>query len=73
VKLPADFSINLGQGQELSVSASHKDGRIRAHVNWLRDGKSVLNTAVHMKPGAHAILGGVPQDNGTLIVTLVAR
>lgn len=73
VKLPADFSINLGQGQELKVSATHRDGRTRAQVNWLRNGESVLNTAVHMKSGAHAILGGVPQDNGTLIVTLVAK
>jgi hypothetical protein len=71
--LPAEFSISLGHGQELKVDATHKDGRIRAQVNWLRDGASVLNTAVGMKRGAHAILGGIPHGSGTLIVTLVAR
>lgn len=71
--LPSDFTMDLGQGNTLAVSASHRDGRIRAHVNWRQNGTSVLNTAVGMKRGAHAILGGIPHRDGTLIVTLVAK
>jgi hypothetical protein len=71
--LPSEFSLNIGAGNVLRIQASPKDGRVRAQVNWVQDGRSVLNTTVGMKPGAHAILGGIPHEDGTLIVTLVAR
>ena len=71
--LPSKFTLDLGHGHQLAIDASGKGDRIRSSVVWYRDGKSVLNTAVGMKPGSHAILGGIPYDGGTLIITLVAR
>ncbi len=72
-QLPSQFSISLGPDDELQIQAAPKGDRIRAEVNWLRGGRSVLNTTVVMKRGAHAILGGVPHENGKLIVTLLAK
>jgi hypothetical protein len=73
INLPSDFALDLGQGHSLRVRARSHDGRVRADVQWMRDDKSVLNTTVSMKRGAHAILGGIPHEGGTLIVTLVAK
>jgi hypothetical protein len=73
VNLPGQTALALGHGFHLDINAQHKDGKIRAQVNWIRGGESLLNTTVSMKPGNHVILGGVPFEGGTLIVTLVAR
>lgn len=72
VGLPGSSTIDLGHGNVLSVNATG-DGKVRAEVNWLSGGKSVLNTTVSLKRGAHVILGGIPHEGGTLIVTLVAQ
>lgn len=72
VGLPGSATIDLGHGNVLSVNATG-DGKVRAEVNWLSGGKSVLNTTVSLKRGAHVILGGIPHEGGTLIVTLVAQ
>lgn len=71
--LPGQTTVALGHGFHLEINAQHRDGKIRAQVNWIRGGESLLNTTVSMKPGNHVILGGVPFEGGTLIVTLVAR
>ena len=75
VNLPSTFTIDLGGGHELRISATGKDDRVRAEVEWVGDGRSLLRTTVNMKKGAHAILGGVPdkEKKGTLIVTLVVH
>ena len=75
VSLPSTFTIDLGGGHELRVNATGKDDRVRAEVEWVGDGRSLLRTTVNMKKGAQAILGGVPdkEKKGTLIVTLVVH
>lgn len=71
--LPAEFDIDLGSGNKLHVKARRHDGRIRAEVQWIRDGKSVLNSTVNMQPGAHAIFGGIAVKDGTLMISLVCH
>ncbi len=74
VNLPGQTSLDLGHGYRLSVSASEaSDDRVRAGIQWFRGDEVVLNTTVVMSRGTPVVLGGVPHEGGTLIVTLVAR
>ena len=72
VNLPGGTVVDLGHDNTLNIQASGGD-KIRAEVNWMNGGKSMLNTTVSLKRGAHVILGGPPHDGGTLIVTLEAQ
>ena len=71
--LPGETSVALGDGHYLQLRGSAKDGGTRLEVRWFRGEQALLNTAVNLKPGKPVILGGVPQGNGTLIVTLTAQ
>jgi hypothetical protein len=73
VNLPGETTLDLGHGMKLIVKASGSDGKIRAEVNWKKGDTSALNTTVALKRGQHVILGGVPHEGGTLIMTVVAR
>lgn len=70
---PGETSVALGDGHYLQLRGTAKDGGTRLEVRWFRGEQPVLTTAVHLKPGKPVILGGAPQGNGTLIVTLTAR
>jgi hypothetical protein len=73
VNMPGQASIDLGHESRLDIRATGRDGKVRAEVTWIKGGQSVLNTTVSLKRGAQVILGGVPHDGGTLIVTLSAK
>lgn len=73
VNLPGTINLALGDGHFLAVSASSRDGRVRAEVRWMRGQESLLSTAVNLQRGKPVILGGVPEGDGKLIVTLTAR
>ena len=73
LNLPGETSIALGDGHHLQLRGSEKDGGTRVEVRWFRGEQALLNTAVNLKPGKPVILGGVPHEKGTLIVTLTAR
>lgn len=73
LNLPGDTTVALGDGYHLELRGSARDGGTRLEVRWFRGAQALLNTAVHLKPGKPVILGGVPHDKGTLIVTLTAR
>lgn len=72
--LPGSTELALGHGSGLRLQAEAAGGgRLRVAVRWHRDGQVLLDTTVVMSRGSPVILGGVPQDQGTLIVTLLAR
>lgn len=73
LNLPGETTLALGDGHYLELRGSAKDGGTRMEVRWLRGGQALLNTAVNLKPGKPVILGGVPHEKGTLIVTLTAQ
>jgi hypothetical protein len=74
VTLPGETTIDFGHGFSLKINATAKDGKIRAEVVWKKaDGTVLLSTTVVAKRGQQLILGGVPHERGTLIVTLVPR
>ena len=74
VNLPGTTRIDLGSGSHVEIQASGgKDDRVRAQVVWIKDGATMVNTTVSMKREAVVILGGIPHDRGTLIVTLNTR
>ena len=72
-QLPGETSIALGDGHYLQLRGTAKDDGTRVEVRWFRGDQPLLNTAVVLKKGKPVILGGVPQGNGKLIVTLTAR
>lgn len=73
LNLPGETTLALGDGHHLELRGSAKDDGTRMEVRWLRGGQALLNTAVNLKPGKPVILGGVPHERGTLIVTLTAH
>lgn len=74
VNVPGETSLALGDGYLLQVRASRsKDGGTRYEVRWLRGDQALLNTTVTLKRGKTAVLGGVPEGQGKLIVVLTAH
>lgn len=73
VNLPGSATLALGDGHYLAVNATARDGKVRVEVRWMRGQESLLSTAVNLQRGKPVILGGVPQGDGKLIVTLTAR
>ena len=72
--LPGRFTLSMGHGNSLSISASGaKKGRVEAKIEWTSGGNTMLNTTVVMTRGTPVILGGGQQDNGTLIVAITAE
>lgn len=72
--LPGEGAIQLGGGQQLKVGAAPADGgKIRVQVQWLRDGKVVLRTTVKLSRRSPAVLGGISDRKGKLIVSLTAQ
>lgn len=72
--LPGSGQIDLGEGNHLEISATGQPGKVRAQVQWVKDGSPVVNTAVSIKGDGFVILGGIPhRSGGKLIVTLNAR
>ena len=72
LQMPASTSIALGDGHVLNI-VSDRDRRNRVEVTWLRGNTRLLSTAVNLQRGKPAILGGVPQGDGRLIVTLMLK
>ena len=73
VPVGGSTTLALGDGNSLFLDLASDEGKIRAHVRWMRGQDRVLETVLRAKPGVPSILGGVPQGKGTLIVVLVAR
>ena len=74
VNLPGEATLSLGSGVRLEINAFHADGdRVRSQVKWMRNDQVLLSTTVVMTPNTPVVLGGVPDGNGTLIVTLIVK
>jgi hypothetical protein len=73
VALPGELSVAMGEGHRLQIRAEGKDGGTRAEVRWFKGDTPMLSTAATVKGDAPVILGGVPHEGGTLIVTLIAK
>ncbi len=72
--LPSNGVLTLGHGVRLEVHAFSADrDRIRAQVKWSRNEEVLLSTTVVMTKNVPVILGGVPDGNGTLIISLSVR
>ncbi len=68
----ASTTLALGDGHVLNLAAD-RDRRNRVEVTWLRGDTRLLSTAVHLQRGKPVVLGGVPQGDGRLIVTLTLK
>ena len=72
--LPGDGSLSLGQGIRLEFHSFHAErDRIRSQVKWMRNDDVLLSTTVVMSRNVPVILGGVPDNGGTLIVTVTVK
>ncbi|MEO7414457.1 MAG: hypothetical protein ABIZ81_13980 [Opitutaceae bacterium] len=59
VASPGKGSLNLGQGHSLTLENQKSNGGgIRLQVNWQANGRSFMNTALVLRPGVPAVLGG---------------
>lgn len=70
INTPGETTIALGDGHSVRVRATGDRGGVRAEVQWTRGGQTIVSTVVNLKRNRPAILGGVPDGSGTLIVTL---
>lgn len=74
VMLNADTSTSLalGDGYVLYLNTS-KGKKNHVEVSWQRGDTRLLSTSVTLQRNKPAILGGVPQGDGKLIVTLMVK
>ena len=73
VNVPGEATLALGDGHLLLLRAGARDGGTRYEVRWLHGDQALLFTTVTLKRGKTAVLGGVPDGDGKLIVVLLAR
>ena len=73
LSLPGQTILALGNGNNLTINARSKKGRIEAQIVWEKEGERVLNTTVAMSKNTPVILGGSTQPDGTLIIVLTAN
>lgn len=73
LSLPGQSILALGNGNNLTINARSKKGRIEAQIVWEKEGERVLNTTVAMSKNTPVILGGSTQPDGTLIIVLTAN
>ena len=73
IALPGQSILALGNGNNLTINARSKKGRIEAQIVWEKEGERVLNTTVAMSKNTPVILGGSTQPDGTLIIVLTAN
>ena len=72
--VPGESSVNLTQGQQLTVKASEVQGPgLKAEVEWKRGGKRLLHTRINLRPGNPAVLGGPRSEDGTWLLILQQR
>lgn len=64
-------TLALGDGYVLQLSTRGK--RDHVEVSWQRGDTRLLSTSVRLQRNKPAILGGVPQGDGKLIVTLMIK
>ena len=72
VPTPGSATIALGDGHVLHLKTG-KDRGGRVEVSWQRGDERLLSTSVSLRRGKPAILGGAPQGDGKLIVTLTVK
>lgn len=74
IRLPGETTIGLQEGFFLEIRAWRaEEDRLRAEVSWMEGSRTLLKTAVNLKPGGKpAVLGGIAQGSGKLIVVLTA-
>ncbi len=68
-----EATLNLGHGMTAHIRTRGRGGRIAAHVRWMRGSQMLLGTEVVTDRRTPSVLGGVPHDDGTLILVLVFR
>lgn len=73
LNLPGSGVISLGNGHQLRVSATDAGGgKVRAQVQWVRGGQALVSTTVKLSRRSPAVLGGISERQGRLIVCLTA-
>lgn len=68
----SSMTLALGDGHVLYLRTG-RDRKNRVEVSWQRGDTRLLSTAVNLQRGRPTILGGVPQGDGKLIVTLMVK
>ena len=64
IAVPAKGTVSLGNGHRLELETEAADGKsIRVRVNWTVGRDSLMNTALALRPGVPAVLGG-PASGG---------
>lgn len=66
----ASTTLALGDGHVLYLQRGNKN---RVEVSWQRGDTRLLSTGVGLERNKPTILGGVPQGDGRLIVTLMIK
>lgn len=69
ITTPGEAEIDLGDGHVLWLRTG-RDRSSHVEVLWRKGEKRLLSTSVKLQRGRPTILGGVPQGDGRLIVTI---
>ena len=64
LNIPEKRQLSIGAGHHLEVETENSDGRsIHIRVRWVAGGRTLMNTALVLRPGVPAVLGGFPTGN----------
>jgi hypothetical protein len=59
LNVPEKGELSIGDGHRLEIETENSDGRaIHVRVSWVAGGRTLMNTALVLRPGVPAVLGG---------------
>lgn len=72
--VPGETTVNLGQGQSLSLKAESGGRALRVQVRWSEGKRDFMNTGLVLPSGTPAVLGGPSNDKGEVYaIILIAQ
>ncbi len=70
--VPAQGSLNLGQGHQLEIATEPADGKgLRLRATWREGRRTHMQTGLSLRPGVPAVLGGPARGDGEVYAVIV--
>ncbi len=72
IDIPGSGAINLGAGQSLDLATNgDPQSGIRAQIKWKQGDRLLMNTALVLRPGVPAVLGGPAKGEGQVYAVIL--
>ena len=68
---PGSGTINLGNGQQLDITAEDSSRGLRLRFVWKQGRRTLMETGLSLNPGVPAVLGGPGTGNGDEVYAVI--